>query len=126
VTVAILEREGIRIRAVCAVFAERAPAFPGSFPSEGFHVQLAVRDTDLIGNVDVVPAGFLGAAPPPRAAGGAPANAVSPWWTLRMPARRYAGTSRTRRTSNGRADEESAARATWPIGRRYCVIAHWV
>jgi hypothetical protein len=60
VTVAILEREGIRIRAVRAVFAEGAPAFPGSFLSEGFHVQLAVRDTDLIGNVDVVPAGFLG------------------------------------------------------------------
>jgi hypothetical protein len=77
VTVAILEREGIRIRAVRAVFAEGAPAFPGSFLSEGFHVQLAVRDTDLIGNVDVVPAGFLGPAPPPRAAG-ATANAVSP------------------------------------------------
>lgn len=59
------------------VFAEGAPAFPGSFLSEGFHVQLAVRDTDLIGNVDVVPAGFLGPAPPPRAAG-ATANAVSP------------------------------------------------
>jgi hypothetical protein len=37
-----------------------------------------VRDTDLIGNVDVVPAGFLGPAPPPRAAGAATANAVSP------------------------------------------------
>jgi hypothetical protein len=78
VTVAILEREGIRIRAVRAVFAEGAPAFPGSFLSEGFYVQLAVRDTDLIGNVDVVPAGFLGPAPPPRAAGAATANAVSP------------------------------------------------
>ena len=50
---------------------------PGSFLSEGFHVQLAVRDTDLLGNVDVVPAGFLGPAPPPRDAG-ATANAVSP------------------------------------------------
>jgi hypothetical protein len=78
VTVAILEREGIRIRGVRAVFAEGAPAFSGSFLSEGFHVQLAVRDTDLIGNVDVVPAGFLGPAPPPRAAGAATANAVSP------------------------------------------------
>jgi hypothetical protein len=63
VTIAILEREGIRIRAVRAVFAEGAPAFPGSLLSEGFHVQLAVRDTDLIGNVDLVPAGFLGPAP---------------------------------------------------------------
>ena len=45
VTVAILEREGTRIRAVRAVFAEGPPAFPGSFLSEGFHVQLAVRDT---------------------------------------------------------------------------------
>jgi hypothetical protein len=35
VTVAILEREGIRIRAVRAVFAERAPAFPGSFSQRG-------------------------------------------------------------------------------------------
>jgi hypothetical protein len=151
VTVAILEREGIRIRAVRAVFAERAPAFPGSFLSEGSRVQLAVRDTDLIGNVDVVPAGFLGAAPPPRAAGAATANAVSPWWTLRMPARRCAGTSRTRRTGTWpttyvarRASpsrsigspEPTPARVTlhrhgrwtptWRIGRRYCVIAHWV
>jgi hypothetical protein len=75
VTVAILEREGTRIRAVRGVFAEGAPAFPGSFLSEGFHVQVAVRDTDLISNVNVVPAGFLGPArPPPRAS----ANAVGP------------------------------------------------
>ena len=59
-TVAILEREGIRIRAVRGVFAEGAPAFPGSFLSEGSHVQVAVRDTDLISNVNVVPAGVLG------------------------------------------------------------------
>jgi hypothetical protein len=59
-TVTILEREGIRIRAVRGVFAEGAPAFPGSFLSEGSHVQVAVRDTDLISNVDVVPAGVLG------------------------------------------------------------------
>jgi hypothetical protein len=75
VTVAILEREGTRIRAVRAVFAEGAPAFPGSFLSEGFHVQVAVRDTDLISNVNVVPAGFLGADRPPSRP---TANAVSP------------------------------------------------
>ncbi len=63
--VAILEREGIRIRAARGVFAEGAPAFPGSFLSEGSHVQVAVRDTDLISNVNVVPAGVLGLAPPP-------------------------------------------------------------
>jgi hypothetical protein len=75
VTVAILERKGTPIRAVRAVFAEGAPAFPGSFLSEGFHVQVAVRDTDLIHNVNVVPAGVLGTArPPPRAC----ADAVSP------------------------------------------------
>ena len=58
--VAILECEGIRIRTVRGVFAEGAPAFPGSFLSEGSHVQVAVRDTDLIGNVKVVPAGVRG------------------------------------------------------------------
>jgi hypothetical protein len=58
-TVTILEREGIRIRAVRGVFAEGAPAFPGSFLSEGSHVQVAVRDTDLISNVAVVPAVVL-------------------------------------------------------------------
>ena len=79
VTVAILERQGTRIRAVRAVFAEGAPAFPGSFLSEGSHVQVAVRDTDLISNVTVVPAGFLvPARPPPRATVGATAHAVSP------------------------------------------------
>jgi hypothetical protein len=66
-TVAILEREGIRIRAARGVFAEGAPAFPGSFLSEGSHVQVAVRDTDLINNVNVVPAGVLGPARPPPA-----------------------------------------------------------
>jgi hypothetical protein len=66
VTVAILEREGTRIRAVRGVFAEGAPAFPGSFLSEGFHVQVAVRDVDLITNVDLVPDGFRGVTPPPR------------------------------------------------------------
>jgi hypothetical protein len=55
-TVAILEREGIPIRAVRGVFAEGPPAFPGSFLSEGSHVQVAVRDADLISNVKVVPA----------------------------------------------------------------------
>jgi hypothetical protein len=68
VAVAILEREGMRIRAVRAVFAEGAPAFPGSFLSEGFHVQVAVRDPDLIDNVDVVRAAPVAstahAAPP--------------------------------------------------------------
>jgi hypothetical protein len=59
-TVAILEREGMRIRAVRGAFAEGAPAFPGSFLSEGSHVQVAVRDTDVISNVKVVPAGVLG------------------------------------------------------------------
>jgi hypothetical protein len=59
-TVSILEREGIPIRSVRGVFAEGAPAFPGSFLSEGSHVQVAVRDTDLISNVDVVPAGVPG------------------------------------------------------------------
>jgi hypothetical protein len=58
-TVAILEREGMRIRAVRGVFAEGPPAFPGSFLSEGSHVQVAVRDTDAISNVKVVPASFL-------------------------------------------------------------------
>jgi hypothetical protein len=71
--VAILEREGTRIRAVRAVFAEGAPAFPGSFLSEGFHVQVAVRDTDLISNVNVVPAGVPGPDRPPSRA-----NAASP------------------------------------------------
>jgi hypothetical protein len=75
VMVAILAREGTRIRAVRAVFAEGAPAFPGSFLSEGFHVQVAVRDADLISNVDVAPAGALGADRPPSRAG---ANAASP------------------------------------------------
>jgi hypothetical protein len=65
--VAILEREGIRIRAARGVFAEGAPAFPGSFLSEGSHVQVAVRDTDLISDVNVVPAGVLGPARPPPA-----------------------------------------------------------
>lgn len=59
-TVAILEREGMQIRAVRGVFAEGPPAFPGSFLSEGSHVQVAVRDTDLISNVKVVPAGVQG------------------------------------------------------------------
>jgi hypothetical protein len=78
VTVAILEREGTRIRAVRAVFAEGAPAFPGSFLSEGFHVQVAVRDMDLISNVNLVPAGLVDPAPPPRAAVATTARAVSP------------------------------------------------
>jgi hypothetical protein len=73
--VAILEREGTPIRAVRAVFAEGAPAFAGSFLSEGFHVQVAVRDTDLISNINVVPAGILGPDRPPSRA---TANAVSP------------------------------------------------
>jgi hypothetical protein len=59
-TVATLELEGIRIRAIRGVFAEGPPAFPGSFLSEGSHVQVAVRDTDLISNVTVVPVGVLG------------------------------------------------------------------
>jgi hypothetical protein len=79
VMVAILEREGTRVRAVRAVFAEGPPAFPGSFLSEGFHVQVAIRDTDLISDVNVVPTGFLGPArPPPRATVAATANAVNP------------------------------------------------
>jgi hypothetical protein len=65
--VAILAREGIQIRAARGVFAEGTPAFPGSYLSEGSHVQVAVRDTDLISNVKVVPAGDLGPAPPPPA-----------------------------------------------------------
>jgi hypothetical protein len=56
-TVAVLEREGLRIRSVRGVFAEGAPAFPGSFLSEGSHVQVAVRDTELITNITVVPDG---------------------------------------------------------------------
>jgi hypothetical protein len=63
--VSILEREGIRIRVVRGVFAEGAPAFPGSFLSEGSHVQVAVRDADLISNVNVVPVGVLGHAVSP-------------------------------------------------------------
>ena len=59
-TVAILAREGIRIRTVRGVFAEGEPAFPGSFLSEGSHVQIAVRDADLISNVKVVPAAVPG------------------------------------------------------------------
>ena len=59
-TVAMLEREGMQVRAIRGVFAEGPPAFPGSFLNEGSHVQVAVRDTDLIGNVKVVPAGALG------------------------------------------------------------------
>ena len=59
-TVGILERAGIRIRAVRGVFPEGPPAFPGSFLSEGSHVQVAVRDTDLISNVHVVSTGVLG------------------------------------------------------------------
>ena len=79
VAVAILRREGMRIRAVRAVFAEGAPAFPGSFLSEGFHVQVAVRDADLIGNVDIVPAGMPGPADPlPRAPVAATAHAATP------------------------------------------------
>jgi hypothetical protein len=75
VTISVLEREGMRIRSVRAVFAEGAPAFPGSFLSEGFHVQVAVRDTHLIGNVDRVPAGFL---PQSRASVAVSANPASP------------------------------------------------
>jgi len=56
-TVAILERGGMRIRSVRGVFAEGPPAFPGSFLSEGSHVQVAVRDADLISDVRVVQAG---------------------------------------------------------------------
>jgi hypothetical protein len=56
-TVAILEREGMRIRSVRGVFAEGAPAFPGSFLSEGSHVQVAVRDISLISDVRIVQAG---------------------------------------------------------------------
>lgn len=79
VAVAILEREGIRTRAVRAVFAEGAPAFPGSFLSEGFHVQVAVRDADLISNVDVVSAGSPDAAhPSPAASSQAASPAVDP------------------------------------------------
>jgi hypothetical protein len=79
VMVAILAREGTRIRAVRAVFAEGAPAFPGSFLSEGFHVQVAVRDADLISNVDVAPAGVLGAdRPPSRATAKAASPVVDP------------------------------------------------
>jgi hypothetical protein len=59
-TVSILEQEGMRIRSVRGVFAEGAPAFPGSFLSEGSHVQVAVRDADLIANVAAVPAGDAG------------------------------------------------------------------
>ena len=66
-TVAILEREGIPIRAVRGVFAEGAQAFPGSYLSEGAHVQVAVRDTGLISNVDVLPAGVPGLSLPPPA-----------------------------------------------------------
>jgi hypothetical protein len=65
--VVILAREGIRIRVARGVFAEGAPAFPGSYLSEGSHVQVAMRDTDLISNVKVVPAGVLGHALPPPA-----------------------------------------------------------
>jgi hypothetical protein len=65
--VAILAREGIQIRAARGVFAEGAPAFPGSFLSERSHVQVAVRDADLISNVTVVPDGVLGPAPRPPA-----------------------------------------------------------
>jgi hypothetical protein len=55
-TVAILEREGIPVRCVRGVFAEGEPAFPGSFLSEGSHVQVAVRDRELIRDVNLVPA----------------------------------------------------------------------
>jgi hypothetical protein len=75
VTVAILERDGIRIRAVRAVFAEGAPSRARS--QRGIPRPARRPRHCLIGNVDVVPAGFLGPAPPPRAAG-ATANAVSP------------------------------------------------
>jgi hypothetical protein len=78
VTVAILEREGTRIRAVRAVFAEGTPAFQGSFLSEGFHVQVAVRDPDLISSVNLVPAGLVDPPPPPRSTVAATASAVSP------------------------------------------------
>jgi hypothetical protein len=61
--VAVLGREGIPIRSVRGVFAEGRPAFPGSFLSEGSHVQVAVRDADLVGDVRVVPAGARGHRP---------------------------------------------------------------
>ena len=64
-TVGILEREGIRIRSVRGVFAEGAPAFPGSFLSEGSHVQIAVRDVDLISGVRVMEAGVADHDPRP-------------------------------------------------------------
>jgi hypothetical protein len=62
-----LSVKAIRIRVARGVFAEGAPAFPGSFLSEGSHVQVAVRDTDLISTVNVAPAGVLSSARPPPA-----------------------------------------------------------
>lgn len=47
----------MRIRSVRGVFAEGPPAFPGSFLSEGSHVQVAVRDADVISDARVVQAG---------------------------------------------------------------------
>ena len=43
-----------------AAYSPKEPRLPGSFLSEGSHVQVAVRDTDLISNVQVVPATVLG------------------------------------------------------------------
>ena len=77
VTVAILEREGIRIRAVRARVRRGSARLPGLVSQRGIPRPARRPRHCLIGNVDVVPAGFLGPAPPPRAAG-ATANAVSP------------------------------------------------
>lgn len=47
----ILEREGFRVRSVRAVFTEGRPAFPGSFLFDESHVQVAVRDLDVIKDI---------------------------------------------------------------------------
>jgi hypothetical protein len=60
----VLGEEGFAIRTVRGVFAEGAPAFPGSHVYDLSHVQIAVRDEALITKV------WLETEPPPLAIGG--------------------------------------------------------
>jgi len=47
-SVGILAEEGKLIRAVRSAFSEGAPVFPGSALSDRAHIQIAVRDTSII------------------------------------------------------------------------------
>lgn len=52
--VEVLESEGYRVRGIRGAFAEGHPVFPNSALLTHSHVQIAVRDRDLISDVRVV------------------------------------------------------------------------